>query len=42
MQRFEQEAQTLAKLTEWKIQDIRKKTNVTSSQTAPWWRTIWP
>jgi hypothetical protein len=42
MQRFEQEAQTLAKLTEWKIQDIRKKTNVTLSQTAPWWRTIWP
>jgi hypothetical protein len=42
MQRFEQEAQTLAKLTEWKIQDIRKKTNVTSSQTLPWWRTIWP
>jgi hypothetical protein len=42
MQRFEQEAQTLAKLTEWKIQDIRKKTNVTSSQAAPWWRTIWP
>jgi hypothetical protein len=42
MQRFEQEAQTLAKLTEWKIQDIRKKTNVTSSQTVPWWRTIWP
>jgi hypothetical protein len=42
MQRFEQEAQTLAKLTEWKIQDIRKKTNVSLSQTAPWWRTIWP
>ena len=41
-QRFEQEAQTLAKLTEWKIQDIRKKTNVTSSQMLPWWRTIWP
>jgi len=41
-QRLEQEVQTLANLTGWKIQDIRKKTNVTQSQNVPWWRTIWP
>jgi hypothetical protein len=41
-QRFEQEAQTLAKLTGWKIQDIRKKTNITQGQSSPWWRNIWP
>jgi len=41
-QRLEQEVQTLANLTGWKIQDIRKKTNVTQSQSVPWWRTIWP
>lgn len=40
--RFEQEAQTLAKLTGWNIQDIRKKTNVSQSQPTPWWRSIWP
>lgn len=40
--RFEQEAQILAKLTGWNIQDIRKKTNVTQSQPTPWWRSIWP
>jgi len=41
-QRLEQEVQTLANLTGWKIQDIRKKTNVTQSQNVPWWRSIWP
>jgi hypothetical protein len=41
-QRFEREAQTLAKLTGWKIQDIRKKTNVTESQSIRWWRDVWP
>jgi len=40
--RFEQEAQTLAKLTGWKIQDIRKKTNITQSESTPWWQNIWP
>jgi hypothetical protein len=39
-QRFEKEAQTLAKLTGWNIQDIRKKTN-TTSQSVPFWRNIW-
>jgi len=41
-ERFEQEAQTLAKLTGWKIQDIRQKTNVSQSQQIPWWRSVWP
>jgi hypothetical protein len=41
-QRFEREAQTLAKLTGWKIQDIRKKTNATATQNVPWWRDVWP
>jgi hypothetical protein len=40
--RFEQEAQTLAKLTGWSIQDIRKKLPTISSQSAPWWRNLWP
>jgi hypothetical protein len=40
--RFEQEAQTLAKLTGWSIQDIRKQGNLTQGQPLPWWRTIWP
>ncbi len=41
-QRFEEEAQTLAKLTGWKIQDIRKKTNITQGENEPWWRSVWP
>jgi hypothetical protein len=41
-QRFEEEAQTLAKLTGWKIQDIRKKTNITQGENEPWWREVWP
>jgi hypothetical protein len=41
-ERFEQEAQTLAKLTGWKLQDIRKKINVAQNQPTPWWRTVWP
>ncbi|HEY9649118.1 MAG TPA: DUF2330 domain-containing protein, partial [Coleofasciculaceae cyanobacterium] len=41
--RFEQEAQTLAQLTGWKIQDIRNKANLTQQiQTVPWWRSVWP
>ncbi|MFH7029819.1 MAG: DUF2330 domain-containing protein [Heteroscytonema crispum UTEX LB 1556] len=36
--RFEQEAQTLAKLTNWNIQDIRKKMKLTYGQlTNSWW-----
>ncbi len=41
-QRFEQESQTLAKLTGWQIQDIRKKTNIVQFEDIPWWRKIWP
>ncbi|MFB2918530.1 MULTISPECIES: DUF2330 domain-containing protein [Aerosakkonema] len=40
-QRFEQEAQTLAKLTGWNINDIRKKLPVTQNQSQPFWRNIW-
>ena len=40
-ERFEQEAQTLAKLTGWKIQDIRKKINLAQSQPTAWWRSLW-
>ncbi|HAJ64270.1 MAG TPA: DUF2330 domain-containing protein, partial [Cyanobacteria bacterium UBA8543] len=41
-QRFEEEAQTLTKLTGWKIQDIRKKTNMPENLSVPWWRNLWP
>jgi hypothetical protein len=40
-QRFEQEAETLAKLTGWKIQDIRKKIDFVQSESIPWWRNLW-
>ena len=40
--RFEQEAQTLARLTVWKLDDIRQKINLAQSQQVRWWRTIWP
>ncbi|MFB2968201.1 DUF2330 domain-containing protein [Aerosakkonema sp. BLCC-F183] len=40
--RFEQEAQTLAKLTGWNINEIRKKLPVTQTQQTPFWRNIWP
>ncbi|MDK3155706.1 DUF2330 domain-containing protein [Kamptonema cortianum] len=40
--RFEEEAQTLAKLTNWNIQDIRRKMNVAEVVDIPWWRRIWP
>lgn len=42
-QRLEQEAQTLAHLTGWNIQDIRRKINFPKPATStPWWRTLWP
>jgi hypothetical protein len=46
-QRFEQESQTLAKLTGWSIEDVRKKNNVSQylpnpDQPRPWWRQLWP
>jgi len=39
--RFEQEAQTLAKLTGWNMRDIRKKINFTQTHSTPWWRDVW-
>ncbi len=39
--RFEQESQTLARLTGWNIQDIRQKNNVPISLSIPWWRALW-
>jgi hypothetical protein len=41
-QRQETEAQTLAKLTGWKIEDIRKRINFLAVENSPWWRNIWP
>jgi hypothetical protein len=41
-ERLEREAKTLAKLTEWKIQDIRKRVNFTTIGPNPFfWRNIW-
>jgi hypothetical protein len=42
-QRQEQEAQTLANLTGWEINDIKSKINFISvdHQPIPWWRKIW-
>jgi hypothetical protein len=39
--RFEQESQTLARLTGWKIQDIRRRNNVPTNSSVPWWRRFW-
>jgi hypothetical protein len=40
-QRFEQQAQTLARLTGWNIQEIRQKLPQIQSQYLPWWRRLW-
>ena len=42
-QRFEAEAQTLARLTGWDINDIRRKlpTIDDATEPAPWWETLW-
>lgn len=40
--RFASEAQTLAKFTGWKIQDISKKMNVGDIKPVPFWRNICP
>jgi hypothetical protein len=39
--RFDREGETLAKLTGWKIQDIRQKMDLAQTQTEPFWRNIW-
>jgi hypothetical protein len=40
--RQEQEAKTLANLTGWGIDSIRKRMNFTAEESLPWWRSIWP
>ncbi|MEM9451342.1 MAG: DUF2330 domain-containing protein [Cyanobacteria bacterium P01_E01_bin.6] len=40
-QRFEQEAQTLARLTGWDINEIRQKLPSVDVQPVPWWRRFW-
>jgi hypothetical protein len=39
-QRFEQEGQTLARLTGWKLPDIRQKFPQIQSQSLPWWQQL--
>lgn len=39
--RFEQEAQTLARLTGWNIQDIRRKLPPVRIQALAWWQHLW-
>lgn len=39
--RFEQEAQTLARLTSWKISDIRQKMNLLQPRPEKWWQKLW-
>ncbi|NJK30129.1 MAG: DUF2330 domain-containing protein [Acaryochloris sp. RU_4_1] len=39
--RFEQEAQTLAKLTGWNIQEIRRKMNLQTPKPGSWWNQLW-
>jgi hypothetical protein len=39
-QRFEQEAQTLASLTGWDLNDIRQQMKI-GEPVLPWWRRIW-
>ncbi len=41
-QRQEKEAQTLAQLTGWKIEDIRKRIDFIQAENSPWWRNLWP
>lgn len=39
--RFEQEAQTLARLTGWNIQEIRRKLPSAQIQAMNWWQLLW-
>ena len=40
-QRYEQEAQTLAQLTNWDINEIREKMDIPKNSDS-WWRKVWP
>ncbi len=35
------EAQSLARLTGWKLSEIRKKMNLKKSKNEPWWKNLW-
>ncbi len=39
--RFEQEAQTLAQLTGWDLEEIRSKLPTVSTEASPWWQELW-
>lgn len=39
--RFEKEAQTLARLTGWDIQEIRQKMNLLQPRPEQWWKKLW-
>lgn len=39
--RQEQEAQTLARLTGWNINQIRRKIDFVEIKSSPWWRRVW-
>ncbi len=39
--RFEEEAQTLAKLTGWKVDNIRRKMDISENQSQQWWHNVW-
>jgi hypothetical protein len=39
--RFEKEAQTLAQLTGWNINDIRQKMNLLQPRPEQWWKKLW-
>jgi hypothetical protein len=40
-QRLEREAITLARLTKWDINEIRRKIDLPKVESRPWWRNIW-
>ncbi|MBD0335717.1 MAG: DUF2330 domain-containing protein [Cyanobacteria bacterium Co-bin13] len=40
-ERFEREAQTLARLTGWNITEIRRKLPAVNAAAEPWWRRLW-
>jgi hypothetical protein len=40
-QRLEREAQTLARLTKWDVNEIRRKIRLPNIDPRPWWRNIW-
>jgi hypothetical protein len=40
-QRSEEQAQTLAGLTGWRVEDIRQKMKLASDRPEPFWRSIW-